>query len=474
MINIKFGTDGWRSIIAEDFTFENVRAVAQAVADHIIAKGSKDRGVVIGYDNRFLSEHFAWAVAEVMTGNSISVYIPQRSVPTPITALAIKEMGTAGAIMITASHNPPEYNGIKYIADFAGPALPEETNAIENNLQRIIKTGEIKRMKRHNAEALGLWNEFDPFPAYKKHLKGLINVSVINKAGLKIVVDPLHGAGTGYLEAILEELGCDVVSIHNFRDPLFGGKIPDPVEKNLAELREQVLNTGADLGLALDGDGDRFGVIDKTGRYFTPNEVLFLLLNHLVKNREELGRTVARTVATTHMLDKVAERYGLEVRETPVGFKYIGQCILWDDSILGGEESGGMCIKGHVPEKDGILGSVLVAEAVAASSRTLGELQDKLFEEYGRMVSSRLDVPVSEDEKEIILEKLKNYNPNTIAGQKVVKKLEIDGSKFVNNDGSWVLIRPSGTEPMFRVYAEANNEEQLKNIQQQIREELNM
>jgi len=474
MKNIKFGTDGWRSIIAEDFTFENVRAVAQAVAEHIKAKGRQDRGVVIGYDNRFLSDHFAWAAAEVMAGNSIPVFIPPRSVPTPIIAFAIRKLGTAGAVMITASHNPPEYNGIKYIADFAGPALPEETNAIEDNLHKVIETGEIKRIQRHKAKDLGLWNEFDPFPAYKEHLKDLIDASIINTAGLKIVADPLYGAGAGYLEEVLKELGCEVISIHNFRDPLFGGSMPDPVEKNLAVLREQVVSTGADLGLALDGDGDRFGVIDKTGRFFSPNEILFLLLNHLVKTREDLGRTVARTVATTHMLDKVALRYGLEVRETPVGFKYIGQCILREDSILGGEESGGMCIKGHVPEKDGILGAVLVTEAAAAYGRSLLELQKELFEEYGKMVSGRLDLPVSADEKGIVLDKLKNYNPNSLAGQKVVKKLEIDGAKFVNYDGSWVLIRPSGTEPLFRVYAEANSEEQLKRIQEQIREELNI
>jgi len=472
LIRIKFGTDGWRSIIAEDFTFDNVRAVAQAVACHIKSKGQDKKGIVIGYDNRFLSEHFARAVAEVMAGNSISVYIPRRATPTPVIAFAIKHFDTCGAVMLTASHNPPEYNGIKYIPEFAGPALPEETQKIEEILNGILETKKIHRISEEKAKSSGLWNEIDPLPAYSRHVQSLVNASLIKEAGLKIAVDPLYGAGMGYLEEILGGLGCQVVSIHNYRDPLFGGSMPDPREKNLSQLRERVLNAGAHLGLALDGDADRFGVIDRTGRFFIPNEILFLLLVHMVRTRKFSGASVARTVATTHMLDRVALRYGMDVKETPVGFKYIGQCLLRDGSILGGEESGGMSIKGHVPEKDGILGSVLVVEMVAANGKTLVEMHKGLCDEFGKMVSRRVDLPVVPEDKKKVLERLQSYNPTRIAGQRVVRRMTIDGTKLVNSDGSWVLIRPSGTEPLFRVYVEANSEEQLQEIQNQVRGEL--
>jgi alpha-D-glucose phosphate-specific phosphoglucomutase len=471
MVEIKFGTDGWRSIIAEDFTFQNVRALAQAIANHINTKYGQGEGIVVGYDNRFLSEGFAQAVAEVLAGSSIPVFMSPGAMPTPVVAFAIKKFKARGGVMITASHNPPQYNGIKFIPEYAGPALPEETEKIEENLNIILETKNIKKITKETAVKKGLWKEINPAPDYGEHIKSLVNNSVIREAGLQVVVDPLFGAGIGYLEEILGDLGCSLETIHGYRDPLFGGSMPDPGEKNLALLKERVLNTGAHLGLALDGDADRFGVIDSGGEFLTPNEILFLILVHLVRTKKIKG-SVARTVATTHMLDKVAFQYDMKVLETPVGFKYIGQCLLHNGSILGGEESGGMSIKGHVPEKDGILGSMLVAEIIAAAGKPLIELQAEYFKEFGTLVSRRMDLPVASEKKNQILENLKDYRPTFLAGEKVVEKNSIDGLKLICGDGSWVLVRPSGTEPLFRVYTEADNESHLHEIQSQVRADL--
>lgn len=468
MANIKFGTDGWRSIIAEDFTFDNVRVVSQAIADYINSTSKEGEGIVVGYDNRFLSEQFAEAVAEVLTGNGIPVYLPDSAIPTPVAAFSIKHLGARGAVMLTASHNPPEYHGIKFIPEFAGPALPEETEKIEVNVHAVQASGNIRRRRETRDN---MWRRVAPLEAYTHHLAGLVSQEQIKGKCLKVVVDPLFGAGIGYVENVLRHLGCDAESIHNYRDPLFGGSMPDPSESHLTALRERVLATGADLGIALDGDADRFGIIDGTGKFFTPNELLTLLLAHLIDSRGERGQ-VARTCATTHMLDKVAAVHGLPVKETKVGFKYIGQCLLHDGALIGGEESGGMSIKGHVPEKDGILGACMIIELLTASGRSLSQVQEDLYRKYGKLVSGRIDIKVVPEDKERVLGELKDFYPSCLDSQPVVDKIAIDGTKLVAEDGSWVLIRASGTEPVFRVYAEANSREQLGRIQQQVRKEL--
>jgi phosphomannomutase len=471
LAGIKFGTDGWRSIIAEDFTFENVRVVAQAIADYINGTEKDGEGIIVGFDNRFLSEQFAAAVAEVLTGNGIPVFLPERAVPTPVAAFSIRHFKTRGAVMLTASHNPPEYHGIKFIPEFAGPALPEETEVIEANGNTVLASGKIKRMDKEKAQKKDLWHVIDPLADYTRHLLSLVHEEQIRGECLKIIVDPLYGAGMGYVESVLRGLGCRSESIHNYRDAFFGGSMPDPVENNLSQLREKVLETGADLGIALDGDADRFGIIDRTGKFFTPNEILPMLLEHLIVNRKEKG-LVARTCATTHMLDRVAGTHGLELEETKVGFKYIGQMLLHHGALLGGEESGGMSIKGHVPEKDGILGACLVIEMATVMGGSLTEIQEQLFSKYGRMVSARLDVSVSPEDKERVVSELAGYSPSRLAGQEAAERIDIDGTKIVAEDGSWVLIRPSGTEPIFRVYTEADSQERLVEIQRQVRREL--
>lgn len=473
MINIKFGTDGWRAIMAEDFTFHNVKLVAQAIAGFLQDHPRKSNGLVIGFDNRFLSERFALEVAKVITGNGIKVLMTNRTTPTPVTAFAITEYQAAGAVMLTASHNPPEYNGIKFIPEYAGPALPYITDRIERELGQVLKQEEIKEMPINKALEQGLLEEIDPQPAYVRHVKQLVNINAICQAGLKIVIDPLFGAGINYLDEILSGEGCPVSVLHNYRDPLFGGVIPEPSGRVLSDLRETVLKNGADLGLALDGDADRFGVIDSNGDYLSPNQIIALLYYHLLVVRKLRG-PVARSVATTHMLDRMAEAFGFQVDETPVGFKYIAESMMQRGSIMGGEESGGLSITGHVPEKDGILAALLVAEIRAVHGKTLTGIWKQISDEFGKLFSERLDIQVEPEEKIRITEELKVFCPETIGSRKVTKKVNIDGVKLILEDGAWMLIRASGTEPLFRLYVEANSEEELREIQTEVREQLKM
>lgn len=473
MAKIKFGTDGWRAIMAREFTFDNVKIVTQAIARYVLAHGMAERGVVIGYDNRFLSEHFAGAVGEVLTGNGIPVFITNRATPTPVTAFEVKRRGAAGAVMLTASHNPPEYNGIKFIPEYAGPALPYITDELEKYVNELAETGAYKDLDLAKGKEKGLVQYIDPFEDYVAHLKNVVDMDSIRRAGLKVVVDPMFGAGIAYLDRILADAGCQVEVIHGYRDALFGGSMPEPSDKVLTELKDRVVAGGALLGLAMDGDADRFGIIDRDGQYINANQVLYLIYWHLIKNRGIKG-PVARSVATTHMLDKIAAGYGLEVDETPVGFKYIGESMMKKGSILGGEESGGLSITGHIPEKDGILATALIAELVATEHKSLREILTDLDREYGGLLSERLDIHCSQETKERVLVELKELVPPEIGGSKVEKVNAVDGKKFVLADGSWVLIRASGTEPLFRIYVETDSAEKLRRIQQSMREILKL
>ncbi|MDA8097306.1 MAG: phosphoglucomutase/phosphomannomutase family protein [Clostridia bacterium] len=461
---ISFGTDGWRGIIADDFTFANVGLVAGAIADYVLDKGLADRRVVIGFDNRFMSERFAGLMAGVMSQLGIPVLIGKRSMPTPVTAFAVKHYKAAGAVMLTASHNPPEYNGIKFIPDYAGPALPETTGRIEAFIKRRL-AGELPHTA---APAPARREEIDPSAAYIEHVRNLVDIEAIRRAGLKVVVDPLHGAGIGYLDRMLGDLDVEVTALHNHRDPLFGGSLPDPSAQKLSELRETVLAEGAHLGLGLDGDADRLGIIDSDGSFISPNQLLTLVYYHLLAVRGWRG-PVARTVATTHLLNRISEAYGQETMETAVGFKYIGQCLLEKGSICGGEESGGLSIQGHVPEKDGILGGMLAAEIRAVHGKSLSALLDEIGERFGRVYCARIDLRTTSEHKPVVLETVQELAPDTLAGRPVRERITIDGTKLVLDDGAWVLIRASGTEPVFRIYTEANSPQQLQDIQSEIR-----
>lgn len=469
---IKFGTDGWRAIMADEFTFANVEIVAQGIANYLKEVNLAERGVVIGYDNRFLAEDFATRVGEVMAGNGIPVLVTAEACPTPVTAYAILLHQAAGAVMLTASHNPPQYNGIKFIPEYAGPAVPAITERIEEHIRCLLAGDKVQKLSKERAEQQGMLSKIMPKQEYLASLAKLINIQTIKKADLKIVIDPMFGAGIGYLEAFFQN-NCRIDSLNSYRDPLFGGGLPEPTATNLLKLKQKVLDSKADLGLALDGDADRFGIIDSDGTFISPNQVLVLLYHHLLTNKK-IGGPVARTVATTHLLDRIAESLGHHAIETPVGFKYIGQMMRERGCILGGEESGGLSIKDHIPEKDGILAAALITELRAFTGKPLTATLQEIEAKYGHFYSERLDLQTTPEEKTRILDALKTYYPAELARLAVVQRLTIDGLKLILSDGSWCLIRPSGTEPLFRIYGEASASKVLKQIQAEVRQELKL
>ena len=473
MSEIKFGTDGWRALIAEDFTFGNVRLVTQAIANYIKDNKLEKKGLLVSFDNRFLSEEFAAAISEVMAGNSIKVFLTPYAAPTPAVAYTVKIKELAGAIMLTASHNPPQYHGMKFIPHYAGPAMPDITDQIMNHVNALQENPDIQRLDYDEAKQMGFITNTQPQNNYLYHLQSLVDIEAIKNSGLKVVVDPMHGAGIGYLDKFLVALGIQVITINSNRCAFFGGLLPDPGDDNLSSLKFKVRENEADLGLALDGDADRMGVVDSRGNYYSPNQILTMALNHLIKTRKWKG-LVARTVATTHMLDRIAIEHGIQVEETPVGFKYIGNLMVKKGAFLGGEESGGISIKGHVPEKDGILGCLLFMEMVAMEGKEPEEILQDIYKEYGPVVSRRLDIHCTPQKKEKVLEILKHYDPGVICGKEVLTANRIDGWKFLLEDGSWCLIRASGTEPMFRIYAEAASEGEVAALQREVKEDLTL
>jgi alpha-D-glucose phosphate-specific phosphoglucomutase len=457
---IKFGTDGWRAVIAREFTFANVALVAQGIADTIRERGTADRGVVIGYDPRFLSEDFAAEVSGVMSGNGIRSWVTDRDAPTPTIAYSVLTHKAAGAVILTASHNPYRYHGIKFVPEYASPAFPDVTDRIE------FYTAEAQSGRRavQRDESRRLAESFDPMPAYLDKLAQVIDMEAIRAARLKVKVDCLHGAARGYLDAALQRCGCDIEVFRADRDPFFDGGMPDPSEEHLRNLAERVVADRAHLGLAADGDGDRFGVVDRSGHFLSANQIISLVLWHVQRTRFATG-SAARTVATTHMVDALASHLGLGLQEYPVGFKYIGRALRETDAIVGGEESGGLSIRGHIPEKDGILAGLLAAEIVAKTGLSLGDLLHRLHQEVGVFISKRLDVAVPD--KDALMARLRETPPPALAGSPVVRNVSIDGVKLIAADGRWMLVRPSGTEPLVRIYLEAHTPEDLAAMEQQ-------
>ncbi len=463
MGTIKFGTSGWRGIIAEDFTFAGVRAVSQAIGEYVQGQdaGARSRGVVVGYDPRFLSEAFAAEAARVLASQGIRVFLCDRDTPTPVVAYEILRRQTAGGIIVTASHNPPQYNGVKFSAAWGGPALPAETKQIEERANAILTDHPAaEALSLAEAEVRGLIVWIDPRPAYLDRLRALVDLETIRREHLKIVMDPLYGSARGYLDTLLREAGCEVVLLHDWRDPYFGGRSPEPSQENLRELASRVVAIGAHLGLATDGDADRFGLVDADGSFLEPNYFLGLLLAHLVRARGWTGG-VARSVATSHLVDAVARHLHIPIYETPVGFKYIGELITQDKVVLGGEESAGLSVKDHVPEKDGILACLLAAELVASRGGIrLARLLQELYAEVGTVLTKRLNYPLESRLVAGLRERLEDP-PGRLADRAVIQVNRLDGVKMILEDGSWLLLRPSGTEPVVRVYAEASTERQL-------------
>jgi len=473
MLHIKFGTDGWRAIIAKDFTFENCQVVAQGIANYINNINFQKKGVVVGYDNRFMSKDFAEECAQVLAGNGIKVLLFKKVVPTPVAAFATRIKEAGGAIMITASHNPPEYNGIKFIPEYAGPAMPDVTETIEGEVNRVLDGGKVYRLNLEEAFQLDILEEIDVDQQYINHVLKIIQVESFKDNNIKVVVNPMYGAGIGYLDKILNDLGCEVKTINNYRDVLFGGSMPEPTSQILADLKRAVVSYNADIGLAVDGDADRFGIVDNKGEFVNANRFMYLLLDHLLKTRSFRG-PVCRSVATTHMLDRIARRNGIDIIETPVGFKYIGEIMRQKGCILGGEESGGLSIFGHIPEKDGILACLLAVEMLVYSGKRLIELTEEFNEDYGDIVSERMDIKVKEQDQKRILEILEDYKPGSLNGIKIESNSKLEGNKIVLADGSWVLIRASGTEPLFRIYVEASDKNSLENIKAEVLEALGL
>ncbi len=463
MARISFGTSGWRGILCEDFTMDNVRVVTQAIADHLRAAGLHEKGVVVGYDARFMGRSFARETVRVLAGAGIRSFLCERDTPTPVIAFEILRRQAAGGINFTASHNPSDYNGLKFSPAWGGPALPETTRDIEERANVML--GEIcfKEMRMDRAYESGMVVDIDPRPAYFEALRRIVDFRAIGAAGLKIAVNPLYGTARGYLDALLQEAGVETVVINDHPDPYFGGFPPEPAESNIGDFISLVQgDPRIRLGLATDGDADRYGILDADGSFIEPNYILALLTDYFVRRRGEKG-AVARSVATSHLIDAIARHHGLEVLETPVGFKFIGEFIRDDRIMIGGEESAGLTVRGHVPDKDGILACLLVAEMVAVEGRTLRELLADLYGRVGEVHTRRINIRLSSELGEAVAAKLSNP-PSEIGGRRIEKIVTIDGSKYIFADGSWMLFRKSGTEPVVRVYGEAASSAELDRL----------
>jgi len=445
---IRFGTDGWRGLMSADFTIDNVKIVAQAITDYVISRGLARYGVIVGYDSRRGSREYAKACAEVLVGNGVPVYMTVTDVPTPLVAFATVRLRAGGAIMITASHNPPDYNGIKFIPHYGGPASAEITQEIE----RFIARAEVRASDIGEAERRGLVAYVDFKEEYLDWISSLVDGDAIRRARLRVLVNPLHGSVAGVLDEALRRLGCEVKRMRCEKDPVFGGLTPDPTVPESVQDMQNFME-GVDVGLATDGDGDRASAYSET--YIAPNTLFPLLLTHMLNKGVKGG--VVRTVATTHMVDEVAAKNGLRVYEVPVGFKNIAPYLLMGEAIMGGEESGGFGYKWHVPEKDGILTCLYVVEALALSGKKrLEELIREMGKEIKLMYSVRGKVDVERPHE--VRGLLAGLEPRSIGGLRVEEVCKIDGAKFVTERG-WVLIRPSGTEPVVRVYAESEEPE---------------
>lgn len=436
-------------MIADEFTFDSVRAVTEAICSYLKTR-DKGKKLVIGHDARFMGENFSTVAAGIAERKGYTVLLCSGPTPTPTISHAIRHEQAVGGMNFTASHNPPEYQGIKFSTSDGAPALPEVTQEIE----AIIESGP----ENHDSDD-GEVIEYDPRDAYLADLAEKVRFDEIEKAGGKYAYDALWGTGRGYLDSSLKDIGLKCETLNDWRDVTFGGKAPEPSEENLEELRALVKKKKLTLGLSTDGDGDRFGVIDRGGEFITPNQLIALLTDYLAESRGWKAG-VARSVATSHLVDRVAESKGLELFETPVGFKYIGELINRDEIILGGEESAGLSIRGHYPEKDGILACLLAAEAVAVRGASLTDQLEDLYGRVGRLYSERIGVRLTESVSVSLKEKL-SRSPEKIGGKKIENIDRTDGVKFLFSDSSWMLMRPSGTEPLVRIYAEAESEEVL-------------
>jgi alpha-D-glucose phosphate-specific phosphoglucomutase len=453
---IKFGTSGWRAVVAEEFTFENVRRAVHGIARYVASQKAKSPKVIVGRDPRFLGETFCSMAAEILSGYQITPLVIAEATPTPAISYAVTQAKADGAINFTASHNPPEYNGIKFSTPDGAPALPETTKAIEAAIAEYDANPETPKGPGPEVQSI------DPRRMYLSRLREIVDLDVIKKAGLKVAFDPLWGAARGYSDALLREGGVEVATVHDYRDVLFGGHAPEPDDHLLDDLRQKMREIGAGIGIATDGDADRFGIVDEDGTFIQPNYIVALLFDYLVESRG-WRNGVGKSVATTNLINALAEKHNIPLYETPVGFKYIGELIKEDKIVIGGEESAGLSIRKHVPEKDGVLAGLLCCEMVARRGASLGKQLEKIFAEVGSFYPLRENFRLTPEVQAKFTKKLRR-DPTEFAGHKVASVVRTDGLKLVLDDGSWVCYRLSGTEPVVRVYTEARTKEGLEKL----------
>ena len=457
MSEIKFGTSGWRAVMAEDFTLANVRRAMAGIARYVSKQKPSGACVLVGRDPRFLGEILVEAAADILSAHGIHALVISEPAPTPAIAYEVIRRGADGAINFTASHNPPEYNGIKFSTPDGAPALPEVTRQLEAEIA-ATRDGVAVNPKPELRENI------DIKTSYLARLAELVDLKVIRDARLKVGYDPFWGAARGYPDSLLRDAGVDVFTLHDCRDVLFGGHAPEPDDHLLGELRQEMERRGAHIGIATDGDADRFGILDDDGTFITPNYIIALLFDYLVETRG-WKNGVAKSVATTNLVNALAEKHGVPLYETPVGFKFIGELIKQDKIAIGGEESAGMSIRNHVPEKDGILAGLLCCEMRARRGISLGRQLEALFAKVGSFYPRRDNFRLTAEVQAKFTEKLKR-EPAEFCGKKVLRVVRTDGLKLVLGDGSWVCYRLSGTEPAVRVYAEARSERELNTLSQ--------
>ncbi len=457
-VKIKFGTDGWRGLIARDFTFDNVAKVAQATANYFKRQKKIHHGIIVGYDARFLSREFAERTAEVLGSAGIRVKLANSIVTTPMVSLGIKKLGATGAVIITASHNPAEYNGFKIRSDFAGPAHPEQIAKVERELDKVLR-GKVSQkgkslqtlMKEKRIKHVDLQR------IYISDIKKKVDLKSIQRSGLRILYDAMYGAGQGVMQRLLP----DIARMHDTFNPSFGGMRPEPMEENLLPLIQAVRKGKYDIGLATDGDADRVGAVDEKGNFVDSHRMFALLLKYFVEDKGLRGE-VAKSLSVTQMINKMCDEYGLTLHETPVGFKYLCRLMVERDVLIAAEESGGIGVRGHVPERDGILVGLLLCEMMIARRKSLSSLVQELIDKYGEHRFRRVDLRITPAEKDRIMGKF-DRDISQIAGQNVLRVQETDGFKYFV-DGGWLLVRPSGTEPLIRFYAEADSEKKVDRL----------
>ncbi len=461
-VELKFGTDGWRGVIADDFTFENVRKVAYAIARYVVRAEQPGKGVLVGFDNRFASERAARVAAETVAMTGTLVWLAEQSCPTPAVSLLVRQRSAAGGIMITASHNPYRWNGVKYKASYGSSALPSIVAQIETELGTVLRKGVPPLPPRRD-----LIHSLDARAPYLETVEKLVDWERLRAAGFRFVVDPMYGSAAGLLRELFRrhEITCE--EIRGTRDPLFGGVNPEPIEPHVEALRQALRKTGYDAGLCADGDGDRIGAMDRDGTFITPHQIFSLLLWHLAGTRGLPGG-VAKTFSVSKLVDKVAAKFGRELFEVPIGFKYICELMLEREILLGGEESGGIGTSLYLPERDAIVIALLLAEVMAWHRKTLGELVRMLHAEFGEHHYGRVDLELKAGQKEKAIAHFTDAKLTRLLDWPVVKREDLDGIKLYLGDAGWVLVRASGTERMLRIYAETAKPETTRRILEEV------